>query len=268
MNGAKPETIEKYGHLNYTSSLSQSVVHFNPKDIAVHGLTAMIKTMAQMKNLRRSHTFQGTVKKVAIDQTYEGYANFMAPGRMQSIAYDAKNAKAALDQFNQAEAKNSEPAKSMSPDDRQAHKALLQQRIKDAGKVFTNDVLRPAADTYLSAEWDEFLPFPTSKSFSLFFMPYPVFADLSTQHGNSVLRATVPAITAPTSACCALRCCQTVSRLSTSRRVRAITAALSVMWRRNTLPSIAWKTNLQVVERWVRVCTRVWKGLEEFRMEK
>lgn len=162
MKGADRKIIQQYGHLNYMSSLSQSVLHFNPKDIAVHGLTAMIKVMAQMKNLRRSHTFQGTVKKVAIDQTYEGYANFMAPGRMQSIAYDAANAEAALDQFREAETKNAEPAKSMNKDQRKAHKDLLQQRIKDASKVFTDDVLKPAADTYLTAEWDEFVPFPTT----------------------------------------------------------------------------------------------------------
>ena len=35
----------------------------------------MIKVLAQMKHLRRGHDTQGRLKKINIDQTYEGYAN-------------------------------------------------------------------------------------------------------------------------------------------------------------------------------------------------
>lgn len=80
-------------YLTYGSSLSQGFVHFNPKETAVLGLTAMIKVLAQMKNLRRGHDAQGRLKKINIDSTYEGYANFMAPMRMKKIAFEVEQAK-------------------------------------------------------------------------------------------------------------------------------------------------------------------------------
>ena len=164
-NKTELTAISKHGHLNYMSSLSQGVVQFNPKDIAVHGLTAMIKVMAQMKDLRRGHTYQGLVKKVAIDQTYEGYANFMAAGRMQSIQHDAKSAETALNDFDAAAASGS-GGKKTAEDEKadKAQRAFLQQRVEDARKVFDPDVLKPRADTYLTPQWDEMVPFPTSKS--------------------------------------------------------------------------------------------------------
>ncbi|KAL8910116.1 MAG: hypothetical protein Q9171_004577 [Xanthocarpia ochracea] len=146
----------KYCHLNYVSSLSSALVHFNPKDIALHGLTAMIKVMAQMKNLRRGHIAQGHVKKIQIDQTYEGYANFMAPGRMQMIASDAKHAEMRLQRYKDEDHTNK------SDQERKAEEKLLRQQIEAARKIFNEDVLKPKADTYLTAEWDEMIPFPTT----------------------------------------------------------------------------------------------------------
>ena len=63
--------VSQLPHLNYATSLSTGLIDFNPKSIAIHALTAMIKVTAQMKDLRRSHTSQGLVKKIEIDQTYE-----------------------------------------------------------------------------------------------------------------------------------------------------------------------------------------------------
>ena len=167
---AEGREIDKYGHLNYVSSLSKSLLHFNPKDIAVHGLTAMIKVVAQMKNLRRGHTAQGLVKKIEVDQTYEGYANFMAPGRMQMIAHDVKNAAADLQAFQDCRKQDAERSKSMKKDEKEAFEEkleargrVLKQRVEDAAKVFNEDILKPKTDTYLTAEWDEMIPFPTSK---------------------------------------------------------------------------------------------------------
>lgn len=99
------------------------------------GLTAMIKFIAQMKDARRGHDTQGRVKKVNLDSSAEGYLNFMAPMRMQRIAQQAKLVGG-----------------------------------EDAEKVYTNGILRPATDTFLTAEWDEMVPFPNSKlkSLSLF----------------------------------------------------------------------------------------------------
>ena len=144
-------------------------MHFNPKDIALHGLTAMVKVMAQMKNLRRAHTSQGHVKKIEIDQTYEGYANFMAPGRMQMIASDARLASTRLDHLRHCDNINSLPKNRTDEEVQEAQEKFLkqekflEQQKKDAAKVFSPDILKPKADTYLTAEWDEMIPFPTSK---------------------------------------------------------------------------------------------------------
>ena len=110
-------------------------MNFNAKETAVLGLTAMIKVLAQMKNLRRGHDTQGRLKKIDIDQTYEGYANFMAPARMEKIRCEVEKANS-----------------------------------KAGNKVFDERILKPRTETYLTPEWDEMIPFPTSKS-SLLFPP-------------------------------------------------------------------------------------------------
>lgn len=97
------------------------------------GLTAMIKAVAQMKNLRRGHDTQGCLKRIKLDSSSEGYSNFMAPLRMKMVEADAEYAR-------------------------------KHSKVKEADKVFTPDILRPRTDTYLTPEWDEFVPFPTSKS--------------------------------------------------------------------------------------------------------
>ena len=61
--------ISEFGHLNYLSSLSKSFVHFNPKDLAIAGLTALLTVAAQLKNLRRSQTSQGQLTKIEIAQS-------------------------------------------------------------------------------------------------------------------------------------------------------------------------------------------------------
>ena len=92
----------------------------------------MIKTAAQMKNLRRGNDAQGFLKRIDLDSSSEGYSNFMAPLRMKMVEADAKYAREHLN----------------------AHDA----------DVFNKRILRPSTDTYLTPEWDEFVPFPTSKS--------------------------------------------------------------------------------------------------------
>lgn len=93
----------------------------------------MIKVLAQMKNLRRGHDSQGRLKKINLDSSYEGYANFMAPGRMREI-------------------------------ERKVEKAASDPSHKDeAPEVFRKTILKPNTDTYLTPEWDEMVPFPTSK---------------------------------------------------------------------------------------------------------
>lgn len=113
---------------SYQSSITDQYADYNPKNIAVLSLVAMIKTVAQMKNARRGHDTQGRVKKVRLDSSNEGYSNYMAPMRMQRIA-----------------------------------------RQSNDTDTYTNKILRPETDTYLTPEWDEFVPFPCSKSS----IPYP-----------------------------------------------------------------------------------------------
>ena len=163
-----------YCHLNYVSSLSAGIIHFNPKDISLHSLTAMIKVVGQMKNLRRGHTSQGQIKRIQIDQTYEGYANFMAEERMQMIASDVKQAPSRLQHLRDNK-KSDMSAKDLEAFE--ANEKLLVQQIEDASKVFNTEILKPKADTYLTAEWDEMVPFPTSKP-----QPCPFLAVPSNPH--------------------------------------------------------------------------------------
>ncbi|KAL6712910.1 hypothetical protein ACLMJK_009465 [Lecanora helva] len=154
-------------HLNYATSLSTDLIDFNPKNVAVHALTAMIKVMAQLKDLRRGHTSQGVVKKIEIDQTYEGYANFMADGRMKLIAHNAKQAVANFDEMvGQDQARRRDLDEAIEDDKVEELKnvddRLLASLKRDATRVFSPKVLKPKQDTYLTASWDEMVPFPTT----------------------------------------------------------------------------------------------------------
>jgi hypothetical protein len=86
----------------------------------------MVKFIAQMKNPRRGHDAQGRLKRVRIDPTTEGYFNFMAPMRVRSIE---------------------EKVKQLPDDDKNK-------------KIFTDDILKPDTDIYLTPTWDEMVPFP------------------------------------------------------------------------------------------------------------
>lgn len=86
----------------------------------------MVKFIAEMKNPRRGHDAQGRLKRVHLDWTAEGYSNFMAPMRMDWIAEQVKRL----------------PKNHPNKD------------------VFTDSVLRPETDTYLTPNWDEMVPFP------------------------------------------------------------------------------------------------------------
>jgi hypothetical protein len=98
---------------------------FSPRRFATISLTSMIKFIAQMKNPRRGHDAQGRLKRIHLDSIAEGYANYMAPMRVSRIKEQVK-------------------------------------RLEDgeAKQIFSDDILRPEADTYLTPTWDEFVPFP------------------------------------------------------------------------------------------------------------
>ena len=99
---------------------------FQPRRFAVLALTKMVKFIAQMKNPRRGHDAQGRLKKIHLGWRAEGYSNFMAPKRTEWIAEQVKR---------------------------------LSDKHPDK-VIFTNDVLEPETDTYLTPNWDEMVPFP------------------------------------------------------------------------------------------------------------
>ena len=105
------------------------------------GLTSMIKAAAQMKNLRRGNNTQGYLKRIKLDSSSEGYSNFMAPLRMKMVEADAEYVR--------------KHPNGQNPDE-----------------VFNKRILRPSTDTYLTPEWDEFVPFPTSKLTHTFDIQY------------------------------------------------------------------------------------------------
>ncbi|KAF7560121.1 hypothetical protein G7046_g4030 [Stylonectria norvegica] len=125
-------------YLAYRSSFTEKFASYHPKHTAAMGLTAMVKVLAQMKNLRRGHDAQGKVKRVNIDASYEGYSNYMAPMRMKQIEIDVKHA------LEDAHAKGDAKAEA------------------DLKKLFNTKVMKPTTHTYLTPEWDEMIPFPTT----------------------------------------------------------------------------------------------------------
>jgi hypothetical protein len=98
---------------------------FQPVRFGVLALNSMVKFIAQMKNPRRGHDAQGKLKKVRIDESAEGYANYMAPMRVERIRVQT-----------------------------------LPLPKTERDNIFSDDVLRPTTDTYLTPNWDEMIPFP------------------------------------------------------------------------------------------------------------
>ena len=71
--------------LAYRWSFADKFATFHPKELAALHLTAMVKVLAQTKNLRRGHDAQGRLKRVNMDASYEAYSNYIAPLRMREI---------------------------------------------------------------------------------------------------------------------------------------------------------------------------------------
>ena len=107
---------ESSDYLPYVSSLSAGLGPINGRSLVAPSLAAMIKVMAQMRNLRRAHHTQGRLKRINIDQGYESYASYMAPMRVEELRRKKKE----------------KPAP------------------------------RPDLDTYVTPEWDEMIPFPST----------------------------------------------------------------------------------------------------------
>ena len=124
---ASNEPIPESEFLNRKSSITSQFADYDPKHLAALSVAAMIRTVAQMRNPRYGHDCQGRVKKINLDSSAEGYSNFMAPMRMIRISRQVES--------------------------------LPEDVSRD---IYTDEILRPATETYLTAEWDEFVPFPNT----------------------------------------------------------------------------------------------------------
>jgi len=98
---------------------------FSPRHFATVSLTSMIRFVAQMRNPRRGRDTQGRLKRVRLDDTPEGYANYMAPMRVKWIRKQAERVGGA-----------------------------------EGRLIYTDQLLKPRSVTYLTPTWDEFVPFP------------------------------------------------------------------------------------------------------------
>ncbi|KAK2025349.1 linoleate diol synthase [Colletotrichum zoysiae] len=107
-------------------SIADKYAVFGPSRFTPLSQAQMIKFIALTRNTRRGPAAQGKLKRVHLEATAEGYANYMAPQRVEWI----KN---------------------------QAHK------MKDHDKaslIFNKKVFQPKLDLYMTPAWDEYVPFP------------------------------------------------------------------------------------------------------------
>ncbi|KAK3938600.1 heme peroxidase-domain-containing protein [Diplogelasinospora grovesii] len=142
---------DEHDYLAYRSSFTEKfAAAYHPKHLAALSLTTMVKVLAQMKNLRRGHDTQGRLRKVRLDGSYEGYSNYMAPMRMIKIPCDLERCR--LDLRTKLE------VESLGKEEREA----LQKQLEGLDTIFSTEVLKPTTDTFLTPEWDEFVPFPTT----------------------------------------------------------------------------------------------------------
>ncbi|KAF5003805.1 hypothetical protein FDECE_9661 [Fusarium decemcellulare] len=139
----KKRTTDETDYLSYCSSFSEAFMKYHPKHVAALSLVTMVKVLAQLKNLRRGHDKQGVSKKVNIDSSYEGYSNFMAPMRMKEIRLKVD------EEREKIHSPGYQPSKGDLSD-------------ADLAKIFNSKPMKPAMATYLTPEWDEMVPFPTT----------------------------------------------------------------------------------------------------------
>lgn len=152
-------------YLSFGSSLSDGLLRFDAREVSVLGLTSMIKVFAQMRNLRRGHDTQGRLKKINIDETSQGYANFVAPLRIVEIHDNVqKELFGPKDKMPEKAPLNKSEEKAKA--EQEAAEAKAERAHEDAKKlvdILSSQVLQPQTDMFLTPEWDEMVPFPTSK---------------------------------------------------------------------------------------------------------
>ncbi|KAJ0165001.1 Linoleate 10R-lipoxygenase [Colletotrichum tanaceti] len=107
-------------------SIADKYAVFSPRDFIPLAQAQMIKFIALTRNTRRGTAAQGELKRIHLEATAEGYANYMAPGRVERIR----------EQVDQLE-------------DR-----------KEASRIFNDKVFVAGFDAFLTPAWDEYVPFP------------------------------------------------------------------------------------------------------------
>ncbi|KAK5661145.1 hypothetical protein OQA88_11036 [Cercophora sp. LCS_1] len=138
-----PEPWE-YAFFAHRSSFTTSFARYQPKHLTILSLTRMITVLASLKNLRRGHDTQGQLKHIPIRSTAETYANYMAPTRVKKIASDVAAKIAAIESNTSLSAKDKK------------------EKIAEWEAVYNDAILKPETTTYLTPEWDEMVPFPTT----------------------------------------------------------------------------------------------------------
>jgi len=126
---AKAEEAKDKGKLEFLTlqlSIADKYAVFSPRRFTPLSQAQMIKFIALTRNTRRGPAAQGELKRVHLEPTLEGYANYMAPERVEWIKKQVGE---------------------------------LGDRRK-ASRIFNDKVFRPGFDTYLTPAWDEYVPFP------------------------------------------------------------------------------------------------------------
>ncbi|CCF37413.1 linoleate diol synthase [Colletotrichum higginsianum] len=107
-------------------SIADKYAVFSPRDFIPLSQAQMIKFIALTRNTRRGPAAQGELKRVHLEATAEGYANYMAPERVEWI-------KEQVDKLEDQ---------------------------KEASRIFNDKIFVAGFDTFLTPSWDEYVPFP------------------------------------------------------------------------------------------------------------
>jgi len=134
------EIVPEDQYLHYASGFSHGNQVTDVREIHLLGLSSIIKVFAQMKNLRTAHDSQGRLKKVSVLQAYETYANYMAPMRVEAIHRKLHDKLQTL--VDESEDK------------------VHVKKAETAKELLAHKMTNPSSTTFLTPEWDEFIPFP------------------------------------------------------------------------------------------------------------
>ncbi|WQF74989.1 Putative hem peroxidase superfamily, hem peroxidase, animal-type [Colletotrichum destructivum] len=107
-------------------SIADKYAVFSPRDFIPLSQAQMIKFIALTRNTRRGPAAQGELKRVHLEATAEGYANYMAPERVEWIK----------EQVDKLEDQT------------------------EASRIFNDKIFVAGFDTFLTPSWDEYVPFP------------------------------------------------------------------------------------------------------------